>query len=303
LLKVQEGCSHVCAFCIVPRVRGPQRSRPRDEVLDEARRLGDAGYREIVLTGVRLGAFGYDWEDRTGPRDRPFIDLLHHLHEIDNLRRLRLSSLLPLDVTPDLLRAMAELPKVCPHLHLPLQSGDDNVLKRMRRGYRTRRFAEIVEQARALMPDLALTTDVMVGFPGETDAEFENTRRFCAEMRFAGMHVFPYSRRPQTEADGRPDQVPPPVKEHRRAILHAFRDQLATDFHRAQVGRTVEVLVETGEDGLAGWTAHYVRVRLKEAVVPATFVPVRVTAADAEGVTGVVAEPGSDLLRQLSPPG
>jgi len=303
LLKVQDGCNHVCAFCIVPRVRGPQRSRPPEEVLEEARRLVGSGYQEIVLTGVRLGAYGYDWEGRQGPRDRPLIELLHRLHQLEGLRRLRLSSLLPLDVTPDLLRTLTELPRLCPHLHLPLQSGDDGVLKRMRRGYRTRHFAALVEQARAYRPDLALTTDVMVGFPGETEAEFENTYRFCQQMRFAGMHIFPYSRRPQTEAASLPDQVPPALKERRRAALQALKSQLAADFHRAQIGRTVEVLVETNAGGRAsGWTAHYIRVHLEEPARPGTFLQVQVTAADSEGVQGIIVGPRCGKPPVESPP-
>lgn len=297
LLKVQDGCDLACAFCIVPRVRGPQRSRPKEEVLAEARRFVESGYSEIVLTGVRLGAYGCDREDRRGSRNRPLMDLLQQLHQLEGVRRLRLSSLLPSDVTPDLLRTMAELPRLCPHLHLPLQSGDDGVLKRMRRTYRTRHFEDIVDQARTYMPELALTTDVMVGFPGETEAEFENTYRFCEKMRFAGMHIFPYSRRPQTEAASLPEQLPQALKERRRTVLQTLRSHLAFDFHRAQIGRTVDVLVETSEDGMAsGWTAHYVRVRLQESFPPNTFLSVLVTAADAEGVQGIVIPSGGGSL-------
>ncbi|HIE51695.1 MAG TPA: tRNA (N(6)-L-threonylcarbamoyladenosine(37)-C(2))-methylthiotransferase MtaB [Armatimonadetes bacterium] len=288
LLKVQDGCNHVCSFCIVPRVRGRQRSRPLPEVVAEARRRVAHGARELVLTGVRLGAYGQDWPERRSSRFQPLIDLLYALHEIENLARLRLSSLLPLDVSPRLLEAMAALPKVCPHLHLPLQSGDEEVLRRMRRGYRPARFAEIVEQARTLMPDLALTTDVLVGFPGETEEQFQHTYDFCRRMRFSRMHIFKYSPRPGTEAAALPDQIPPAEKERRSRSLHALRDELALAFHQQFVGRRVEVLMETVADGWArGLTPHYVRVLVPHAE-PNTFVRVRVTEAETTGVRGIV---------------
>lgn len=289
LLKIQDGCNRACSYCIVPRVRGPQRSRSLPEVVAEAERLVGEGYREIVLTGIRLGAYGHDWPDRRSPRWKPLVDLLHALAAVEGLRRLRLSSILPLDVSPALFQAMADLSPVCPHLHLPLQSGDEEVLRRMRRGYRPGRFAELVRQAREARPDLALTTDVMVGFPGETEEQFQNTLRFAEEMRFAKIHVFPYSPRPGTEAAAMEGQIPFAEKERRAAALLELAARLSEEFYRQQVGREVEVLVETVQNGVAtGFTDNYVNVRLAGDFTPGSFVRARLISADAEGVWGSV---------------
>jgi len=287
LLKIQDGCNQVCSYCLVPRVRGPQRSRPLPEVVAEAERLVGEGGREVVLTGVRLGAYGHDWPDRRRPRWEPLVDLLCALTEIPGLRRLRLSSILPLDLSPAFFQALADLSPVCPHLHLPLQSGDEEVLRRMRRGYRPGRFAELVRQAREARPNLALTTDVLVGFPGETEAQFQNTLRFAEEMRFAKIHVFPYSPRPGTAAAEMEGQVPPAEKDRRAAAMRDLAARLSEEFHRQQVGREVEVLVETVQGGVAtGFTDNYVRVRLAGDFTPGSFVRARLTSADTEGVWG-----------------
>ncbi len=296
MLKVQDGCSHVCGFCIVPSVRGGLRSRRLDEVLDEARRKLDEGVREVVLCGIRLGTYGWDrTADRPagdGPsRFLPLAELLTELADLPGLARLRLSSILPLDVGPDLFRQMADLPPVCEHLHLPLQSGDDTVLRRMGRGYTTARFLTLAEQAREAMPEVALATDVLCGYPGETAAQFANTVRVCRAAGFADLHVFPYSPRPGTPAAALPDDVPPAEKQARVAEMLAVRDELRLAYRRRWVGREAEMLVERAARGvIEGLTRHYVRVAAWSDGAVGERVPVRITAADAETCPAEAAE-------------
>jgi threonylcarbamoyladenosine tRNA methylthiotransferase MtaB len=297
MLKVQDGCNHVCSYCIVPTVRGGHRSRRPEDVLDEVHRRVDEGVRELVLCGIRLGAYGWDWPERRGSRFRPLLGLLERIATVPGVARLRLSSVLPLDVGPDLFRVMAELPPVCEHLHLPLQSGDDGVLRRMGRGYRTSRFAALVERAREAMPGVALASDVMVGYPGETRAEFAHTLDFCRQVAFADMHVFSYSPRPGTAAAELPDDVPPTVKQRRSQALHALRDDLRYSFRTPLAGRTVEILVEAADDGwVAGLTRDYVRLRAPGRAAPGALVEVHVESVDAEGGTGrlVANKPGRE---------
>jgi threonylcarbamoyladenosine tRNA methylthiotransferase MtaB len=296
MLKVQDGCSHVCRFCIVPAVRGGLRSRPAAEVLDEARGRAAAGVRELVLCGIRLGAYGWDFErggTGRGSRFRPLQDLVSELAEVGGLARLRLSSILPLDVGPDLFRRLAELAPVCPHLHLPLQAGDDNVLRAMGRGYTTRRFAQLAEAARAAWPDVALATDVLVGYPGESRAQFERTVAFCRAVGFADMHVFAYSPRPGTPAAALVDDVEPAEKEDRSARLHAVRDELRASFRRPRLGQTAQILVEqAGPSWCQGLTPDYVRVRAAGAAPLGELATVRLTALDGEQMVGELAADG-----------
>lgn len=261
MLKVQDGCEHVCGFCIVPAVRGGHRSRPHDEVMDEARRRIDGGARELVLCGIRLGAYGWDQPERRGSRFLPLARLLDDLAALPGLLRLRLSSILPLDVGPELFQQMADLPPVCEHTHLPLQSGDDEVLRRIGRGYTTRRYAALAEQARAAMPGLALATDLLVGYPGETAEQFGRTLDFCRRMAFADLHIFAYSPRPGTRAASLDDDVAPAEKQARSRALHDLRDELRVQFRAGREGREAEILVEqAGNQRITGLTRDYLRV-------------------------------------------
>ncbi len=290
VVKVQEGCAEFCSYCIVPYARGRPRSRRPEEARAEVERLAAAGYREVVLAGTHLGAYGCDLEPDAAGRRPGLADLLRALHGVEGIARLRLSSLEPMDADEALLRALAELPKVCPHLHLPLQSGSDRVLARMRRRYTTDRFRRLVARARELIPDLAVTTDVMAGFPGETEEDHRATLAFLEEMGFSRLHVFPYSPRAGTPAARLPDQVPAAVKERRVRELLALGRELALAAHRRLVGRTVEVLAEeevAGDGRLQGYTPDYVRARFPGGgELRNRVVPVRVRAADAEGVEG-----------------
>ena len=259
LLKIQDGCSQFCSFCIIPYTRGRMRSRPLHEIVDEARRLTENGYAEIVVTGVHLGAYGKEIRPR-----RSVAEVLRALHELPRLKRLRLSSIEPMDVPSELIRTMAELPKCARHLHLPLQSGSTPVLKRMRRRYSADQFLSLVESAREAMPDVGLSTDVMVGFPGETDADFEATMRVVERCGFHRLHAFRYSPREGTPAAQFDDQIPPWTAGERSAALRELGAKLTRRFQEASLGSSAEALIEDvreGADGsLAGYTGNYLRV-------------------------------------------
>jgi len=283
-LKVQDGCEHGCTYCIVPRARGPQRSNPLEQVVDELRRLAAAGAQEVVLAGIRLGAYGRDL-----PRGS-LADLLACSRQIP-LPRLRLSSLEPMDVTPELIRALASHPSLCPHLHLPLQSGDDAILAAMGRGYTAAQFRQLPAQLRQVWPDVALTTDVMVGFPGETEQAFANTCRLVEEAGFAQLHIFCFSPRPGTTAAQLPGQVPEPVKQERSRRLFALARRLFSREAAKWVGREVRVLFERrdAEGRWQGRTEQYFPVRIKsEADLRGQIRTLRVDGLGTDSLTGAV---------------
>lgn len=258
-LKIQEGCNNFCSYCIVPYARGPLKSRDPEMILEEARQLVAAGYREIVLTGIHTGAYGKDKNDGLG-----LAALLGKLAEIEGLDRIRLSSVEPMDITGDLIAMLAQGPPFCPHLHIPLQSGDDSILAAMRRGYRTDDYRKLVGKIRERISDVSITTDVIVGFPGEGDEQFANTYNFIKELKFSSMHVFKYSSRKGTPAAEFPCQVPPEVKEERSKKLIALGKELFIQFASCYLGKNVEVLVEESVDGrpgmMQGHTANYLLV-------------------------------------------
>jgi threonylcarbamoyladenosine tRNA methylthiotransferase MtaB len=253
-LKIQDGCDHRCAYCAVPDARGRPVSKPLPEVLSEIAGLAETGVQELVLCGIRLGAYG---RDRGGPS---LAALLREVREVA-IPRLRLSSIEPMDVGADLLAEMSDHPTLCHHLHLPLQAGTDEVLAAMGRGYTRGEFVTLLQQVRNVWPDAAITTDVMVGFPGETDEQFEQTMSFVRETAFSRVHVFPYSRRPGTPAADRPDQAPVHIKRDRARRMLALADDLAHAAGDAWVGRQDSVLWEERKDDgcLVGHTSHYLR--------------------------------------------
>jgi len=258
-VKVQDGCDNRCAFCIVTVARGPGRSRPEEEVLAEIRRLVSAGYREAVLSGVHLGSWGHD----TG-RPRGLEELVRRVLAETKIERLRLSSVEPWDLDDEFFELWEE-PRLMPHLHLPLQSGCDATLRRMARRTDAAAFARLVELARAAHPDMAVTTDVMAGFPGETAAEFEESLAFVEAMAFARLHVFRYSIRPGTPAATMRGQVPGPVAAERSRRFHELGARLERTFQERFLGRKMEVLWEEAEARGAGlrWsglTGNYLRV-------------------------------------------
>ncbi len=282
-LKIQEGCDRFCTYCIIPYVRGGIRSRSVQDVRDEAARLAQAGYREIVLTGIHLTSYGRDLKNGD-----TLLSVIRAVHDIAGVERIRLGSLEPVIATADFARALGEMPKLCPQFHLALQSGCDSVLRRMRRRYDTAAFRESAQALRAVFPDCALTTDVMSGFPGETDAEHRQSLDFCREMRFARMHVFPYSEREGTAAATMPDPVPRHIREERARELIALGAGMAEDYRRAQLGTVRRVLFEQCAEGVSvGYTPEYMRCETLGTVCGQTL-PVRMTGLLPEGFSGEI---------------
>ena len=282
-LKIQEGCDRFCTYCIIPYVRGGIRSRSVQDVRDEAARLEQAGYREIVLTGIHLTSYGRDLKNGD-----TLLSVIRAVHDIAGVERIRLGSLEPVIATADFARALGEMPKLCPQFHLALQSGCDSVLRRMRRRYDTAAFRESAQALRAVFPDCALTTDVMSGFPGETDAEHRQSLDFCREMRFARMHVFPYSEREGTAAATMPDPVPRHIREERARELIALGAGMAEDYRRAQLCTVRRVLFEQCAEGVSvGYTPEYMRCETLGTVCGQTL-PVRMTGLLPEGFSGEI---------------
>lgn len=296
LVKIQDGCDNRCSYCIVGIARGPQRSCPPEDVLAEVRRRLAEGYREVVLTGVNIGAYGRD-SAADGPLPSgsgwSLARLVRLVLAESAVPRLRVSSIEPWDVTPELLDLWQDA-RLCRHLHLPMQSGCDATLRRMRRRNTCEELADVVRAARQRIAELALTTDIIVGFPGETDAEFAETLACVEQLAPARLHVFVYSRRPGTAADTLPDQVPPPVARTRSAALIALGRSLARSWHAGYLGREVEILCEQPRSTPAGleWsglTDNYMRVRLlHEGDLHNRLARVLCTSADAQGLRGTL---------------
>ena len=255
-LKIQDGCNNRCSFCIIPFVRGCSRSAPAGDVVKQVRALA-ARYREIVLSGINLGRWGRE----PGSRMR-LADLLRLLLTETDAARLRLSSVEPMDFSDDLLGLMAESPRLAAHVHAPLQTGSDRILRRMHRKYRPQHYAGRILKARALMPDAAIGADVMVGFPGETDADFEESRSFIASLPFTYLHVFTYSERPGTPAASEPNRVPLPVRKERNRVLRELAAAKNLAFRQSMVGKTLSA-VTLHEPG-AALTENYLKVELAQ---------------------------------------
>ena len=260
LIKVQDGCSAFCTYCIIPYVRGRMTSRPLKDIVDEAHRIADSGIKEVVITGVHLGAYGQD----TG-RDKDIADILEQIHNIHGIERIRFSSIEPMYFPDILSERMSMLPKCMPHFHLPIQSGSDNVLRSMRRRYTTAQFAYLVKTLRErFTEDVGITTDIMVGFPGETEEDFRESMRFVEEIGFNQLHVFRYSPRKGTPAADYPDQVSPDISAERSSSMIELGKNLSSKFQKQMLGKKKEVLVEESREGennlLAGFTENYLRV-------------------------------------------
>jgi threonylcarbamoyladenosine tRNA methylthiotransferase MtaB len=278
-LKIQDGCNNRCSFCIIPFVRGRSRSAPVDQVLDQVRSLS-ARYREIVLSGINLGRWGRE----PGSRLR-LADLIRRLLAETEVERLRLSSVEPMDFSDDLLGLMAASPRIAAHVHAPLQSGSDRTLRRMHRKYRPRHYEDRVLKARALMPDAAIGADVMVGFPGETEADFEESRQFIEALPFTYLHVFTYSERPGTPAAAYPGAVPIPVRKHRNRVLRELAEAKNLEFRRRMVGRTLSA-VTLHERG-AALTGNYLKVLLSTSREPNSIVDVRIGSLTTNGLSEI----------------
>ena len=252
MLKVEDGCVNFCTYCVIPYARGPVRSLPLAAAAAEAGRLAGEGYREIVLTGIEISSWGQDFRDGTG-----FIDLVEAVCAAAPGCRVRLGSLEPRTVTEDFCRRCAALPNLCPHFHLSMQSGCDSVLARMNRKYDSERYYESVRLLNEAYETPGITTDLIVGFPGETEEEFQQTLAFIRRCAFSAMHIFPYSRRPGTPADGMPGQILNSVKEERAHRAQQAALEMEAAYLDRWVGRTVPVLFEEERDGL--WRGHTTR--------------------------------------------
>jgi len=259
LIKIQDGCNRHCTYCIVPRVRGRERSIPAEAVISEIKAREEEGYKEVILTGTQIGSY----EGNGG-----LEGLIRRILTETSIPRVHLSSLQPQDLSPSLVQLWKSEPRICRHLHLPLQSGSDTVLRRMGRSYSRQEYEQALTLIREAIPDIAVTTDVIVGFPGESEEEFEQSYEFCARIGFAGLHVFPYSIRPGTPASRMPNQVPENVKRARAQKMLELAKESAQSFRRRFLGQTLVVLwEEQKEDSLwVGHTDNYLKVFVESKV-------------------------------------
>jgi threonylcarbamoyladenosine tRNA methylthiotransferase MtaB len=278
-LKIQDGCNNRCSFCIIPSLRGRSRSLPVEDVLREVNQLVEAGYREVVLSGINLGRWGKDLRVERPPSPVPsseprqsknsFEDLVRTILSHTSIEKLRISSVEPMDWADSLIHLVAESPRVAKHAHVPMQSGSDAVLRRMHRKYRPWHYREKIEKIRAAMPDAAIGADVMVGFPGETDAEFEETRRMVEDLPFTYLHVFTFSARPGTPAATMPNQVPIHIARERNRVLRELAAEKKLAFMRSFIGRELLAITlnVSGEDTSGSWTEaltdNYLKMRLR----------------------------------------
>jgi threonylcarbamoyladenosine tRNA methylthiotransferase MtaB len=261
-IKIQDGCNQFCSYCIIPYLRGRIRSREMEDIVNEVEKLASAGYHEIVLTGIHLTSYGAD--NNKGS----LLEVIKKIHDIDGIERIRLGSLEPRVVTEEFVSEVSSLKKVCPHFHLSLQSGCDTVLKAMNRKYTTEEYLKGCEILRKYYDNPAITTDVIVGFPNESDEEFETTYEFVKKVHFYEMHIFKYSRRKGTVADRMPNQVDERVKTKRSGILMELEKEMSAAYRQQFVGTTQKVLIEemtmfNGKQYAAGYTPNYVRVLLE----------------------------------------
>ncbi|MFB3813018.1 MAG: MiaB/RimO family radical SAM methylthiotransferase [Terriglobales bacterium] len=307
-LKVQDGCNNRCSFCIIPFVRGRSRSLPLDESVREVQALVDAGYREVVISGINLGRWGRDLSQAasstqlatsdkqlaagneqtaiSGRAQLRFVDLVRAILERTTLEKLRISSVEPMDWSDELIGLVANSPRIAQHAHVPMQSGSDRILRAMHRKYRPWHYADRIGRIRAAMPTAAIGADVMVGFPGETDADFEQTRRMVEELPFTYLHVFSYSSRPGTPSATMPQQVPPPVVKKRNRILRELAAEKKLRFMRSFVGREIEAItLNVYEDGYTeALTDNYLKLRIPGRHEPNQWARARVERVDAEGM-------------------
>lgn len=271
-LKIQEGCTNYCTYCIIPYTRGPLRSRSLDSIAQEAAKLVNHGFKEIVLTGIHLGAYGRD-----SGKQVSLADAVKKVLSIDGLLRLRLGSLESVEVTGELIELMQTDKRLCPHLHLPLQSGDDDILLSMNREYTTDEYRRLVLYIQQQIPGIAITTDIIVGFPGETEERFENSLHFVKNMNFAKVHIFPYSRRTGTPAAEFAGQVAEPEKKRRVKAMEMIAEEKAKAFRKRFIGQKMDVLFEMPEGEFSsGFTGNYLHVFTGAGVTAGTLQSVKI---------------------------
>lgn len=259
VIKVQDGCDRFCSYCIIPYARGRVRSRKPENVIAEIEKIAQKGIQEVVITGIHIASYGKDFKEEYG-----LMDLLEKINQIKGIQRIRLGSIEPLLITEKFVERLIKLEKICHHFHLSLQSGCDETLRRMNRRYTLQEFKEIVERLRKAYPDVILTTDIIVGFPGENEEEFEETYQFLKEIKFYKMHIFKYSPRKGTKAAQMKEQVDPKTKEQRSQKLIELSNQNEREYNESYLGKEVEVLCEEEKEGLyQGHTKNYIVVKIK----------------------------------------
>lgn len=259
VIKIQDGCDRFCSYCIIPYARGRVRSRKIESIVKEVEQITQEGIKEIVITGIHIASYGKDFKDGTS-----LIDLLEAINQVSDLKRIRLSSIEPTIITEEFMERLIKIDKLCPHFHLSLQSGCTETLKRMNRRYTAEEFEKCTESLRKNYPDCALTTDIIVGFPGETEEEFKQTYKFLSKIKFYQMHVFKYSPREGTKAAVMPNQISPEKKEERSRMLIELSHKNEAEYKQKFINKTVEVLFEQPEgDYIIGHTPNYLKVAVK----------------------------------------
>ena len=295
-LKVQDGCDRFCSYCIIPYARGRVRSRKPESVISEIKAVANKGIKEVVITGIHIASYGKDFQsiesfeqkNNTSSNEYRLIDLLEEINQIEGIERIRLGSIEPPLITDEFIARLSKLEKICHHFHLSLQSGCDETLRRMNRRYSTEQFKQVVERLRKAYEDVILTTDIIVGFPGETEEEFMQTYEFLKAIKFYKMHVFPYSIRKGTKAAQMPNQVDGTEKERRSKILIELSNENQLSYNKEYIGKTVEVLIE--EDS-KGHTANYILVKADGfECIENKIVKVKIKSAQAEFLEGIVEE-------------
>lgn len=281
-LKIQEGCQNFCTYCIIPYTRGPLRSRPLESVKRETAKLVKAGFKEIVLTGIHLGAYGRDLEGNI-----TLADAAREVLRFPEIRRLRLGSLESVELSPDLFELIRSDERFAKHLHLPLQAGAEEILHRMNRHYDKAEFLSLIQNVEREIPGVAISTDIIVGFPGETEAMFAESLEYVAKLNFMRMHIFPYSKREGTPAAAMPDQVPEAVKHERVKRMQELAEKKAAEYLRQFIGKTLSVLIETENGGIwDGLTGNYIRVYTDVVAKPGELVLLRAARLYKDGIWG-----------------
>ena len=284
-LKIQDGCCNYCSYCIIPYTRGPIRSRHLDSVKEALDKLVEDNFHEVVLTGIHLGAYGRDFKNE----NISLSDAVEICLKNPKLKRLRLGSLESIEVSPHLLELVKNEKRFTKHLHLPLQAGSDEILKAMNRHYTTADFAKLIENIRHEVPDIAISTDIIVGFPGETDELFQKSLEFAKSMNFAKIHVFPYSKRKGTPAATMPNQVDEAVKKQRVHLMQQMEAKSALDFHTRFLGKTLDVLFEQTHEGYTeGLTSNYIKVYVQGEIPSGEICSVKLEEIFKDGILGKI---------------
>lgn len=283
-IKIQDGCNQFCSYCIIPYARGPIRSRKLDDILKETKKLAQANFKEIILTGIHVASYGKELGNIN------LLDVIKQVSNIDDIERIRLSSMEPTFIDEDFMRKATKVKKLCDHFHLSLQSGSNTVLKRMNRKYTVDEYKKTVDLIRKYMPDAGITTDIIVGFPGETEKEFKETYDFVKSIGFSRIHVFKYSPRKGTPASKSKNQINGKIKHSRSEILINLGDNLMSNFNDRFIGKTVNVLFEENKDGVfEGYTTNYIRVKAETIEdIQGKILPVKITGKENDILIGKI---------------